>query len=73
MSDANHGGKGDRSRVSDHSSYNKNFDKIFKQQYQEVSSVRKDKRKQRLNEIGMLQYFVQGGKLDSRRKDRDDK
>jgi len=47
--------------------------KTFKQQYQEVSSVRKDKRKQRLNEIGMLQYLAQGGKLDSRRKERDDK
>jgi len=47
--------------------------KTFKQQYQEVSSARKDKRKQRLNEIGMLQYLVQGGKLDSRREDRDDK
>tara|TARA_S200002703_G_scaffold48405_1_gene41814 strand:+ start:284 stop:445 length:162 start_codon:yes stop_codon:yes gene_type:complete len=48
-------------------------DTEFKQQYREVSSVRKDKRKQRLNEIGMLQYLAQGGKLDSRRKDRDDK
>ena len=58
MGDSTHGGKGDRSRVKDSKTYGDNFDRIFNQQFKEVQHERKNKRNQRLNEIGMLKYLI---------------
>tara|TARA_R100000935_G_scaffold22863_2_gene41982 strand:+ start:2213 stop:2410 length:198 start_codon:yes stop_codon:yes gene_type:complete len=58
MGGSTHGGKGDRSRVKDSKNYGDNFDRIFNQQFKEVQHERKDKRNQRLNEIGMLKYLI---------------
>ncbi len=58
MADPTHGGKGDRSRVKDSKTYGDNFDRIFNQQFKEVQHERKNKRNQRLNEIGMLKYLI---------------
>ena len=63
MSNATHGGKGDRQRKVNAEKYSSNFDVIFKQQQEEVKDVRKDKRKERLDEIGMLKYLAEGGTL----------
>jgi|TARA_R110000803_G_scaffold55534_2_gene112459 hypothetical protein len=65
MSDSTHGGKGDRSRVKDSKNYGDNFDRIFNQQFKEVQNERKNKRNQRLNEIGMLKYLIETKDVDS--------
>jgi hypothetical protein len=65
MSDSTHGGKGDRSRVKDSKNYGDNFDRIFNQQFKEVQNERKNKRNQRLDEIGMLKYLIETKDVDS--------
>ena len=65
MSDPTHGGKGDRSRVKDSKNYGDNFDRIFNQQFKEVQNERKNKRNQRLDEIGMLKYLIETKDVDS--------
>lgn len=65
MGDSTHGGKGDRSRVKDSKNYGDNFDRIFNQQFKEVQNERKNKRNQRLDEIGMLKYLIETKDVDS--------
>jgi hypothetical protein len=65
MSDSTHGGKGDRSRVKDSKNYGDSFDRIFNQQFKEIQNERKNKRNQRLDEIGMLKYLIETKDVDS--------
>ena len=43
MSDATHGGKGDRSRVKNIKTFDANFDRIFKQEKKNEQSYSKDR------------------------------
>jgi len=54
MSEANHGGKGDRSRVKNKEAYSSNFDKIFRTQLKGVLDEQEDRRKDKLDEVGLL-------------------
>jgi len=65
MADPTHGGKGDRSRVKDSKTYGDNFDRIFNQQFKEVQHERKDKRKHRMAEVGLLKHLVETKGVDS--------
>ena len=65
MADPTHGGKGDRARVKDSKTYGDNFDRIFNQQFKEVQHERKDKRKHRMAEVGLLKHLVETKGVDS--------
>lgn len=65
MSEASHGGKGDRSRVKDTKNFNSNFDRIFKTQLKGVIDEQEDKRSTRLAEVGLSKYIPKNKSVDS--------
>ena len=49
-----HGGKGDKNRTGDYNAYASNFDKIFRTQLKGVLDEQEDRRKDKLDEVGLL-------------------